>query len=82
MLGGIFGTVYDHSEASVDHLAPSDASSVVDGDPCGSSEGVADDILDSHIGREPRPIVDVGRLPEWGISSGDVMMIPTQDYRA
>ena len=52
MTCGIVGTIDDHAETTVDDFAPSYATAVVDADPSSTAETIANDVLDSHIGRK------------------------------
>ena len=78
----IGASVYDHSEASVDHFAPAHAAAVVDGHPGRPPETVSDDVLHGHVRGEAGTVVDVGGLAVRGICSRNVVMVTAQDYRS
>ena len=78
----IVGTVNDHAEAAVDDLAPAYAASVVDRNPGGAAERIADDILDGHVGRKLRTVIDVGGLTERRICAGNIMVVASEHDRS
>ena len=82
MTVGIRRAVYDHTEAAVHDLAPADAAAVVDRNPCGTAETVADDVMYCHVGAELRAVVDVGCLAERRVGSGYIMMVASQYDRS
>src|SRR5690606_10410572 len=45
----LWTSVQHQSKTSVDHLAPTDSATVVDGDPSGSAKTISDHIVDSHV---------------------------------
>lgn len=71
--------VEDETESAVDHFAPSDSAAVVQRDPSGASERIANAVLDGHISREGRSVVNVGRLAERTVRAADVVMIAADD---
>ena len=77
----VLTTIDDHTEATIDDLAPSYSTTIVQGHPCGTAEGIANDILHSHVGTELRTIVDVAGLTEWRVGARDIMMVTSKHHR-
>ena len=72
--------VEHHPEAAVDHFAPAYAAAVVQADPGGAPEGIADHVLYRHVRGEARTVVDVGRLAVGRIGTADVVVIPADHH--
>ena len=75
----IFAAIDHHTEAAIDDFAPAYASTVVNGNPCGTTESVADDILNGHVGTELRTVVDITGFTERRVRTRDIVMITTKD---
>ena len=58
----IFRAVDYHAEASVYNLAPAYAATVVNRNPCGTTERVAYHVVHSHVGSEARAVIYIRRL--------------------
>ena len=78
----ILASVDDHAEASVHHLAPADASAVVDRYPCRTAETVSDDIMHGHICAELGTVVDVRCLAERRVRAGNIVVVTSEDDRS
>ena len=77
---GIGAAVEYHTEAPIDDFAPTDAATVVQRNPSGTAEGIADNVLHGHIGRETAAVVDIGRFAERRIGTRHIVMVTTQHY--
>ena len=79
---GCGGAVEQEAEAAVDDLAPADPAAVVEADPGGAAEAVADDVVDGHIGGEAAAVVDVGGLAVGAVGTGYVVVVAAEDNGA
>ena len=78
----VFATVNHHAKATIYNFAPAYAASVVDRNPGGAAERIAYDILDGHVGRKLRTVIDVGGLTERRICAGNIMVVATEHDRS
>ena len=76
---GLGAAVEHHAEATIDDFAPAYAAAVVDADPRGAAEAVADDVLDGHVGSAVAAVVDVAGLAEGAVGTADVVVVATKD---
>ncbi len=76
MFLGQLAAIEDHSEAPVDDLAPTHATSVVNGYPGRAPEAVPDHIVYGHVGCKSAAVIDVARFPVRRVGAADVMVIP------
>lgn len=75
-------TVEDHTEATVHDFTPTDTTAVVEGNPGGATESIANAVLDSHISAVGGSILNVGGLTERGVGARDVMVITRNHNRS
>ena len=80
-VGGL-ATVEDHTEATVHDFTPTDTTAVVEGNPGGATESIANAVLDSHISAVGGSILNVGGLTERGVGARDVMVITRNHNRS
>ena len=73
--------VKHHTEAAVHHFTPANAAAVVDRDPRGSTEAVANDVLHSHIGATVTAVVNVAGLAEGAVRTAHIVVVTTKDDR-
>ena len=78
----VFASIDQHPEAAVHHLAPSDATAVVQADPRGATEPVADEVLDSHVCGERGAVVDVGGLAVRAVGPTHVVVVAAEHHWA
>jgi hypothetical protein len=79
---GLRATVYDHPKAAVDHLSPSLHPSVLQRNPGGAPERIANDIMYGHIGSKGRSVVNIGCFSCKGNRPGDIVVIAAKPMGA
>ena len=82
MTSRVFATINSHAEAAVHYFSPAYTATIVDRNPCGTTERVADDIVNCHVGTELRTVVDIAGFTEWRVGSRHIVMVSAKHYRA
>ena len=68
-------TIKNKTESAVDSFTPPGAAAVVQRDPSGATERIADKIVHSHVSEETTSILDIRSFAPRRICAGDIVMV-------
>src|SRR5690606_1416876 len=78
---GLLAAIEQQAEATVDDLAPAHPATIVDGYPGGTTETVADQIVDRHVGGVVTTVINIAGFPKGLICAAHIMVVPALDHR-